>query len=111
MWQSVWIVFRFRLLFRKCDVTRIADEFLKLPICHGRCVNPETVNAYTCFSLSAAHSAWAPIITIRKRHHPTVPPDEKHLANTWQGSFPHENLATDGYERTSPVMSYPPNGY
>jgi formylglycine-generating enzyme len=38
-------------------------------------------------------------------------PDGKHLANTWQGSFPHENLATDGYERTSPVMSYPPNGY
>ncbi|TKI07202.1 formylglycine-generating enzyme family protein [Martelella alba] len=33
------------------------------------------------------------------------------MANTWQGRFPWENLAEDGYEGTSPVMSYPPNGY
>ena len=33
------------------------------------------------------------------------------MANTWQGIFPNENLALDGYERTSPVGSYPPNGY
>ena len=33
------------------------------------------------------------------------------MANTWQGSFPHENLALDGYERTSPVMAFPPNRY
>jgi sulfatase modifying factor 1 len=38
-------------------------------------------------------------------------PDGNHLANTWQGDFPHENLATDGYERTSPVGAFPPNGY
>src|SRR6476469_4486473 len=44
--QSVWIVFGCRLLFRKCHVTGIADEFLELPICHGRCVNPEIVHAY-----------------------------------------------------------------
>jgi formylglycine-generating enzyme len=35
----------------------------------------------------------------------------KHLANTWQGAFPHENLKLDGYERTSPVTTFPPNGY
>ena len=34
-----------------------------------------------------------------------------HMANTWQGAFPHENLATDGYERTSPVDAFPPNGF
>lgn len=34
-----------------------------------------------------------------------------HMANTWQGSFPFQNLAEDGYTRTSPVGSYPPNGY
>ena len=33
------------------------------------------------------------------------------MANTWQGAFPHENLALDGYERTSPVTAFPPNGY
>jgi formylglycine-generating enzyme len=38
-------------------------------------------------------------------------PGGKHMANTWQGSFPAENLATDGYERTSPVMAFPPNAY
>jgi formylglycine-generating enzyme required for sulfatase activity len=38
-------------------------------------------------------------------------PGARHMANTWQGDFPRENLATDGYERTSPVRSYPANGY
>ena len=33
------------------------------------------------------------------------------LANTWQGEFPIENLRTDKFERTSPVGSFPPNGY
>ena len=37
--------------------------------------------------------------------------DGRHIANTWQGEFPHENLKTDGYERTSPVGVFPPNGY
>jgi formylglycine-generating enzyme len=35
----------------------------------------------------------------------------KHMANTWQGSFPHQTLATDGFERTSPVTAFPANGY
>ena len=38
-------------------------------------------------------------------------PGSRRLANTWQGAFPFENLALDGYERTSPVKSYPANGY
>jgi len=38
-------------------------------------------------------------------------PGGKRMANTWQGNFPYENLALDGYERTSPVGIYPPNGY
>lgn len=38
-------------------------------------------------------------------------PGGKYMANTWQGNFPHENLKLDGYERTSPVKTYPPNGY
>ena len=38
-------------------------------------------------------------------------PGGKQPANTWQGAFPHENLKLDGYERTSPVTAFPPNGY
>ena len=34
-------------------------------------------------------------------------PGNRQMANTWQGEFPHENLATDGYERTSPVDGVP----
>jgi formylglycine-generating enzyme required for sulfatase activity len=42
--------------------------------------------------------------------------DEEHpggaiLANTWQGQFPHQQLSLHGFERTSPVGSFPPNGY
>ena len=33
------------------------------------------------------------------------------MANTWQGEFPWQNLLTDGYEGTSPVGTFPPNGY
>ncbi|CAB3703364.1 Formylglycine-generating enzyme [Trinickia soli] len=33
------------------------------------------------------------------------------MANTWQGEFPWHNSALDGFERTSPVKSFPPNGY
>ncbi|TAJ25981.1 MAG: formylglycine-generating enzyme family protein, partial [Reyranella sp.] len=38
-------------------------------------------------------------------------PGGKHMANTWQGSFPHNNTREDGFARTSPVRTYPPNGY
>jgi formylglycine-generating enzyme required for sulfatase activity len=38
-------------------------------------------------------------------------PSGKHMANTWQGNFPNENTLSDGFDRTSPVGSYPANGY
>ena len=38
-------------------------------------------------------------------------PKGKAMANTWQGEFPHENTLVDGYEGTSPVGAFPPNGY
>ena len=38
-------------------------------------------------------------------------PEGKLMANTWQGDFPVENLMLDGFERTAPVGSFPPNGY
>lgn len=33
------------------------------------------------------------------------------LANTWQGTFPVTNTVEDGYDRTAPVRSFPPNAY
>jgi sulfatase modifying factor 1 len=38
-------------------------------------------------------------------------PKGKMMANTWQGEFPWQNLRLDGFERTSPVRAFPPNGY
>jgi formylglycine-generating enzyme len=35
----------------------------------------------------------------------------QHMANTWQGDFPWQNLRSDGYDRTSPVNVFPPNEY
>ncbi len=41
----------------------------------------------------------------------TFLPDGRHMANTWQGEFPWQSLGGDGYEGTSPVGAFPPNGY
>ncbi|AMV29870.1 Serine/threonine-protein kinase pkn1 [Gemmata sp. SH-PL17] len=37
--------------------------------------------------------------------------DDNPRANIWQGEFPHRNTERDGYGRTAPVKSFPPNGY
>ena len=39
------------------------------------------------------------------------PQETAPLANTWQGGFPYENTELDGFTRTAPVGSYPPNGF
>jgi formylglycine-generating enzyme len=51
--------------------------------------------------LDAAEFAWGDDFT----------PVGEHRANTWQGNFPLENRCEDGFERTSPVLAFPPNGY
>jgi formylglycine-generating enzyme len=38
-------------------------------------------------------------------------PQGRHMANTWQGLFPTQNLVEDGYARTSPVAAFPANPY
>jgi len=37
--------------------------------------------------------------------------DGQHMANSWQGVFPHENSLDDGWAQTSPVGYYPANGF
>jgi formylglycine-generating enzyme len=51
--------------------------------------------------LEGAEFAWGDELT----------PGGKYMANTWHGEFPWQNLAADGYKRTSPVGAFPPNGY
>lgn len=38
-------------------------------------------------------------------------PQGRFMANTWRGRFPYLNTADDGWETTSPVGSFPANGY
>lgn len=41
----------------------------------------------------------------------TLAPDGAMLANYWQGLFPFANQMLDGWERTSPVDTFPTNAY
>lgn len=38
-------------------------------------------------------------------------PAGRRMANTWQGDFPWQNTMEDGWARTSPVATYPANGF
>lgn len=38
-------------------------------------------------------------------------PDGAFLANFFQGQFPHNNSSKDGFMRSAPVKSFPPNAY
>ena len=38
-------------------------------------------------------------------------PDGRLMANTWQGRFPYANDGASGWTGTSPVGTFPPNGY
>ncbi|MDT8332924.1 formylglycine-generating enzyme family protein [Roseomonas gilardii] len=51
--------------------------------------------------LEGAEYAWGEEMT----------PGGVHMANTWQGPFPWRNFAADGFAGSSPVGSFPPNGY
>jgi len=51
--------------------------------------------------LDGAEYSWGDEFT------PNGKPDGQHV----QGAFPQQNLKQDGFERTSPVRSFPPNGY
>jgi formylglycine-generating enzyme required for sulfatase activity len=38
-------------------------------------------------------------------------PDGRLMVNRWQGSFPYRNTGAAGFVGTSPVRTFPPNGY
>jgi formylglycine-generating enzyme required for sulfatase activity len=37
-------------------------------------------------------------------------PDGRHVLTPGRATFPHENRCDDGFDRTSPVTAFPPNG-
>ncbi|MEM1446943.1 MAG: formylglycine-generating enzyme family protein [Planctomycetota bacterium] len=41
----------------------------------------------------------------------TFKPDNRSMANTWDGKFPYKNTAEDRFVLAAPVKSFPPNGY
>jgi formylglycine-generating enzyme len=51
--------------------------------------------------LEGAEFAWGDELT----------PGGRHMANVWQGEFPHRNTLADGWEYTAPARSFPPNGF
>ena len=51
--------------------------------------------------LERAEYAWGDELT----------PGGRRMANIWQGEFPWDKRGDFGYERTSPVDAFPPNGY
>ena len=38
-------------------------------------------------------------------------PNDKWMANSWQGEFPNKNSGDDGFKGSSPAKTYPANGY
>ena len=59
------------------------------------------------WEFAARGGAPASIYPWGNEHVNTGPPK----SNSWEGVFPHLNELKDGYERTAPVKSYPPNAY
>lgn len=85
------------------------------PVVH---IAHEDALAYALWSRKALPSeaeweraAWGGLEGVAYAWGSDLHPGGQPRANTWQGPFPHHNSRLDGWERTSPVGSFPANGF
>lgn len=68
----------------------------------GKSLPTEAEHEYASWAGNSGHEyAWGDELV----------PGGRHMANTFQGKFPHQNSLEDGFARTSPVGHFPANAF